>query len=369
MKVLFLSPQPFFIPRGTPIAVANLLKALEGQIEGKLLTFALGDDIEIPFEIQRLDRIPFTRTPPPGFSFTKFFYDLSMFDETVRVARKFDLIHGVEEANFTALFVKKLFGIPYVYDMDSILSSQLEGLMAKAAKILEKKALKQAIAVIAVSPSLAQYAEKFNRNVFLLPDTPYFHEFPEEEGLKEKLGWEGKFVFLYAGNFSSYQGIEFLIRAFKIAKKGNFLLALVGGKMKIDEPSIKVYPPVQPEEVNVYLKAADVLLSPRLVGVNTPMKIYSYLAAGKPIIASKIESHTQVLNSEVAVLLPLDERAWAESMEKLSVDSELRLKLGNAARQLFLEEYSWENFQKRVREIYEKIEKMVRGGKDKKTRL
>ena len=43
--------------------------------------------------------------------------------------------------------------------------------------------------------------------------------------------------------------------------------------------------------------AADVLVSPRIKGVNTPMKIYAYLNSGKPILATDIESHSQVLDA------------------------------------------------------------------------
>lgn len=360
MRVLFLAPQPFFIPRGTPIAIANLLKALEGLIEGKLLTLPYGDDLEIPFEIERLDRLPFTKIPPPGFSLTKLFYDISMWEEAVRQAKHFDIIHAVEEANFMALFIKKVFGKPYIYDMDSIMSEQLRGIKSKLAASLEKKALKNALAVVAVSPSLADYARKFNSNVYLLPDTPYFQEFPQEDGLKKKFGWNGKFVFLYAGNFSPYQGVEFLIRAFQKTENKNFLLVLVGGNLDLEDPRIKVYPPVPPDEINTYIMAADVLLSPRLFGKNTPMKIYSYLAAEKPILASAIESHIQVLTNDVAMLLPLDEDVWKEKMELIARDETLRSNLSKKARELFLKEYSWERFRERARKIYTEINKKIR---------
>ena len=358
-KVLFLAPQPFFIPRGTPIAIANLLRALDGLIEGKILTLPYGKDIEIPIDTERLEKIPFLKTPPPGFSTTKLLYDISMWEEAVRKAKGFHLVHAFEEANFIALFLKKIFGIPYIYDMDSVLSEQLKGIKSRLAERGERKALREALAVIAVSPSLAEYAEKFNNRVFLLPDTPFYQEFPEEKELKKSIGWEGKFVFLYAGNFATYQGVDFLINAFKRTRNPNFLLVLIGGEKKVDDPRIKVYPPVPPEKVNYFLKAADVLLSPRLVGKNTPMKIYSYLAAGKPIIASNIESHTQILNHEVSILLPLDEEKWAQEMENIHENKELRHYLSENARALFLQEYSWERFRERVRNYYSQILQLI----------
>jgi glycosyltransferase involved in cell wall biosynthesis len=53
-----------------------------------------------------------------------------------------------------------------------------------------------------------------------------------------------------------------------------------------------------------YMAMASVLLSPRLQGSNTPLKIYTYMAAGKPIVATSILSHTQVLSDVSAYLAP-----------------------------------------------------------------
>jgi len=354
LKVLFLAPQPFFIPRGTPIAVANLLRALEGEVIGKLLTLPFGEDLEIPLEIERLDRIPFTRPPRPGFSFTKFLYDVELLEEVLRQARGYDLIHAVEEANFIALMAKKLKGIPFVYDMDSILSEQLRGPLKKMAESLEKKALKEALGVVAVSPSLVDYARRFNQQVFYLPDTPFWQEYPEVD--KGRFGWEGKTVVLYAGNFAPYQGVDFLLDAFSLTTRDDLLLVLLGGEKEVNLPRVEVLPPVSPRRVNEYLAAADILVSPRLSGVNTPMKIYSYLGAGKPIVASAIESHTQVLTPDVALLLPLDRELWARKIEELARDPVLRRELGRRAREVFEREYSWERFRRRARGIYREID-------------
>ena len=48
-------------------------------------------------------------------------------------------------------------------------------------------------------------------------------------------------------------------------------------------------------EIPAYLLAADVLVSPRSRGTNTPLKIYQYLRSGKPIVATRLLTHTQVL--------------------------------------------------------------------------
>ena len=51
------------------------------------------------------------------------------------------------------------------------------------------------------------------------------------------------------------------------------------------------------------LGEADVLVSPRLKGLNTPMKIYSYLDSGTAVLATRLRTHTQVLDDRTAYLV------------------------------------------------------------------
>jgi len=48
---------------------------------------------------------------------------------------------------------------------------------------------------------------------------------------------------------------------------------------------------------------ADVLTSPRTAGTNTPLKVYEQLMSGKPLVATRIPAHTQVLSDEHAFLV------------------------------------------------------------------
>jgi hypothetical protein len=107
MKILLLAPEPFYQDRGTPIAVNLLLRVLSERGEHvDVLTY---HDVR------------------PGFSWKKVICDFFMFFKSARLVRKnhYDLIFAVEESVFIALVWKWIFGIPYVYDMDSSLAQQL----------------------------------------------------------------------------------------------------------------------------------------------------------------------------------------------------------------------------------------------------
>src|SRR4029077_2642306 len=55
-------------------------------------------------------------------------------------------------------------------------------------------------------------------------------------------------------------------------------------------------------EIPAYLLASDLLVSPRSRGTNTPLKIYQYLRSGKAIVATRLLTHTQVLDDDPAFL-------------------------------------------------------------------
>lgn len=139
MKVLVIAPQPFYQERGTPIAVRLAVESLSRQlprIDGApgtidLLVYNEGQDITIPGVNIIRGTIPrWLHGVRPGISCRKLLCDLFLFVQALlllRGARKqqYDVIHAVEEAVFFAWFAKKLFDIPYVYDMDSSLALQL----------------------------------------------------------------------------------------------------------------------------------------------------------------------------------------------------------------------------------------------------
>ena len=129
MRVLVLAPQPFFQLRGTPIATKLLLERLsEGGYQVDLLTLHEGTDVDLPrCQIHRIPRIPWVKGIPPGFSIKKLICDVVMLVTAWQLCRKqnWDVIHAIEESVFIAWLLKKRFGIPYVYDMDSSLPEQL----------------------------------------------------------------------------------------------------------------------------------------------------------------------------------------------------------------------------------------------------
>ena len=66
------------------------------------------------------------------------------------------------------------------------------------------------------------------------------------------------------------------------------------------------------------------LASPRIRGTNTPLKIYSYLRSGKPIVATNLITHTQVLTPDIALLVEPEAEAFAAGLARLIDDPAAR---------------------------------------------
>ena len=103
--------------------------------------------------------------------------------------------------------------------------------------------------------------------------------------------------------------------------------------------------------------SADVLLSPRIKGNNTPMKIYSYMASGKPILATRLSTHTQVLDDASAMLAEPEPAAFAQGMMKLAADPALRQRLAAKARSVASEKYSYTAYRAAVNVLYDGLPK------------
>ncbi|MES0362054.1 MAG: glycosyltransferase family 4 protein, partial [Anaerolineales bacterium] len=177
-------------------------------------------------------------------------------------------------------------------------------------------------------------------------------ETPQE--LRKRLGLEGKIAIVYTGTFERYQGVDVLIESIEsvIGKYPEAILILAGGKPDQIEAYKKIVKQhhldefvcflgtVPIDEANKYIELADILVSPRIEGTSVPLKIYTYLRAGKPIMATNISAHTLVLDETTAELVAPTKIGFTEGLLKLISDEDLRVSLGDQSRKLAEEKYS-----------------------------
>jgi len=332
MKILMLAPEPYFQSRGTPISVYFRLKALSSMGHNvDLLTYHLGE--ERIFRNVRILRIPdlfCIQNIKIGPSWTKIPLDLLMLFKSILqlMKKRYDLIFSHEEAAFFGVFLSKVWNIPHVYDMHSSLPQQLENFNFSKSRLvkglfrwIERFILKNSHSIIVICKDLFNQIKKegYGKKGVLLEnfldfETPSLSEDEVMEKRKE-FGSDQHKIVLYTGNFQSYQGIELLLDTVPKVNKKNVVFLLVGGdpssvqRMKNKAKQLGILDQVfftgqvDPSEIPLYIKCADVLISPRLSGTNTPLKIYSYLKSGKPLVATELWTHTQVLDERICILV------------------------------------------------------------------
>ncbi|NLG71730.1 MAG: glycosyltransferase family 4 protein [Chloroflexi bacterium] len=176
---------------------------------------------------------------------------------------------------------------------------------------------------------------------------------------------------MYVGNLEDYQGIDLLLESFALAVKNarnNASLVIIGGKQADIQKyqalarSLNIHTrvhflgPKPVENLADYLAQADILVSPRIKGKNTPMKIYSYLDSGKALLATNLPTHTQVLNDNVALLVDPSPRVFSHGVLRLVEDRYLRQKLGQAAKELVQERHTYTVFQETLNTLYDWIQ-------------
>lgn len=394
-NILLLAPQPFFVERGTPINVREILNALSSDgYQVTLLSYPYGKDLEIQnVKFEKSPKLPFLKTVKVGPSLAKIFLDFLFFFKALQLSfkTKYDLFHGIEEAAFIAQFLAFIHRKPYIADVDSSMSDQLResGFVKNKLLIgffenLEKFCFRHAACVLTVCEALSQKVLSLEKNAKIaqIEDFPFLSEETQIEIFdlrkKYKIATDKKLL-IYTGNFEPYQGIELLLEAYSIFKSeretkslpANFQLVLVGGKpTDLDRLSslcknLKIFDSViftgaLPTEFMFQIhKQSDVLLSPRLTGINTPLKIYNYLDSERIIVATNIISHTQVLNNSNSLLAEVNAQDLAHKLElSISDDQntiELRKSLIKSAKELVDNKYSRARFKLAIIELYARI--------------
>jgi glycosyltransferase involved in cell wall biosynthesis len=383
MKILMIAPQPFFQPRGTPFSVLGRLRALAhlGH-EVDLLTYHRGQNVIIPgVAIFRTPPFRFVRDIPIGPSGTKLFLDIFLVVEAYRrlCRKRYDVLHTHEEASFFGILLAKFFQVPHLYDMHSSLPQQLLNFrytrsrpLIRFFERLERRVILASEAVITICPALAEHVNQISGNVsHVMIENVAIERSTEAVSAEEVRAFrtahalDGKRIVLYTGNFEPYQGIDLLVASAErvLRQRQDAVFVFLGGKPdqvqhyqdRVERQGLSAHFRFTgmrpPEEIPGALHLSDILVSPRISGTNTPLKLYGYLQAGKPIVATNLPTHTQVLDNDVAVLVDPDPEALARGILSVLDAPPLATKLGKQARQLFDDRYNYQTFIKKTDQI------------------
>ena len=294
---------------------------------------------------------------------------------------RYDAVHSHEEAGLPGLWLAEWLGVPHLYDMHSSLPQQLgnfgydrSALVRRLFERAEAMMIARSRAIITICQELQDTAAALGaadrasliENVMggdIDDGAP-----PPVEELRARYGvGAGQPLVLYTGTLEVYQGLDLLMEA--AAGLGSThpdarILVVGGTPAQVTRARRQaggavgslIFAGQRPAgEIPGFVSACDILVSPRTSGTNTPLKIYSYLRSGRPIVATRLRTHTQVLDSETALLVPPRADALAAGLARLIDDPGERARLAGAARSLAASRYSRELYVAQTAAAYKRL--------------
>jgi glycosyltransferase involved in cell wall biosynthesis len=382
VRILMIAPEPFFEPRGTPFSEFHRIRALTDlghQVD--LVTYPFGQDVSIRgLRVFRSLRPPFLKDVKIGPSLAKIPLDALLTLSVLRraLSERYDAVHSHEEGGLIGIVLAALLRIPHLYDMHSSLPQQLTNFAFSRSRVMrqlflgiERAIIRHSRVVIVICPSLETTVREIDpaAQTVLIENAPGSAEdeatLEQAAAVRRTLGLAPSTpVVLYTGTFEAYQGLDLLFDAMAHVRGAHpgARLVLAGGRADqvtrareqartagIEDVTLFAGERPAPE-MPAYLRASDVLVSPRSRGTNTPLKIYQYLRAGKPIVATRLLTHTQVLSDQTAILTGTSSREFADGILAALNDPARAEEVGRRARELAETKYSYAAYLERTRQ-------------------
>ena len=379
-----IAPEPFFEPRGTPFSEYHRIRALtELGHHVDLVTYPFGDDVSMPgLRVFRCLRPPFVKRVNVGPSLAKIPLDAMLALRACRRAltQRYDAVHSHEEGGVIGVLLAAVLRIPHLYDMHSSLPQQLANFAFSRSLVvrrmflaIERLMIRRSRVIVVICPSLEQTVREIDPRAHTVlienaPGSSADRASPAQAAAIRRASAidDTAPVVLYTGTFEAYQGLDLLFGAMALvhAMRPDVRLLLAGGKppqiSRAREQAraagierVAVFAGERPpSEIPAYLLAAQVLVSPRSRGTNTPLKIYQYLRSGKPIVATRLLTHTQVLSDQTAILTGVSAREFADGILAVINDPDRAAAVSRRARELAETKYSYEAYLERTRRAY-----------------
>jgi glycosyltransferase involved in cell wall biosynthesis len=285
----------------------------------------------------------------------------------------FDLIYERYSLwSFAGMEYARVTGVPGVLEVNSPLieeQGKYRNLINRNdAECVAQKVFRDAKILLAVSNGVADYVYRFQNTrdrVHVVANGVNPDRFPEN--LVPSYPNEHRaFTIGFVGSLKVWHGLIHLVEAFAAIHQRvpNSRLLIVGDgpeKKNLERElttrnlgrAVHFTGAVAPDEVPGLLASMDIAVAPYPPQGHfyfSPLKVHEYMAAGLPVVASRIGQLAELITDGKNGILcpPGDAQALAAAMYRLSCDRKLCARLGRAARATVLPHYSWDQIVKRI---------------------
>jgi glycosyltransferase involved in cell wall biosynthesis len=227
--------------------------------------------------------------------------------------------------------------------------------------------------IIAVTPELQKTLAVTGKRITMVPCgiKPEMFAGANPERIRSRYGLNGRRVVMYTGVISAFQRIDYLLRAYAVARKAAPDSVLMVVSPLVDEPDLPAHQelareldlevtwvgPHTLEELPDYLACADVTVVPRCDCPGHPIKLLNYMMAGKATACFAGAAKGVTHNVDAWVAPDHDYDALGEGIARLLTDPALAERLGAAAQRTATERFDWKRLCKRVEEVYGRVMK------------
>lgn len=322
-----------------------------------------------------------------GPSADKFVLDFKLLRLLCRVIREeqIDIIHAHNyEGALVGLMAKWITGRPLLYNAVNLMSDELAGY-----RFIRPAWLAHALAraldwfipifpdhITAVSPELRDWFVEHNvpaDKVDMVPAgiEPEMFDHPEPEKFREQYQLNGRPVVMYTGVLNAFQRVDYLLRAFAVARQAqpDALLLIVSplvnatnerehkalaAQLGISDSVIWIAPHAL-ADLPSYLALADVTVVPRPECPGHPVKLLNYMLAAKPVVSfaggAKGVSHLH----DAFIVPNHDFEALGRGIVTLLQDKKLAAELAANGRATVLADFDWRQICRKIEQIYNQL--------------
>jgi glycosyltransferase involved in cell wall biosynthesis len=298
----------------------------------------------------------------------------SYLDTTIEAVANFqpDLIHcqHLSLISWVARYIKALKRIPYIITSHG--SCLYHILADKRYLSLCGDALRGAKAITVVSGDIKSkilkiFGRELEKLIYIIPGGISPSSFPAEKDvstLDEKYQIKDKKVVMFAGRLISHKGAKYLVKAAAQIKGEVFIIGEGPEKEHLKEyvqrkglKNVHILGYLSPEELTDFYYRADVFVAPSVWDEPLGLTILEAMAAKTPVVATRKGGIPLLIKEGVnGFFVPAkNAKEIAIACNKLLEDDELRKKMGENARQIVLQKFTWKNTAQRFHRLYQRL--------------
>jgi glycosyltransferase involved in cell wall biosynthesis len=375
LKILVIAPDVFFETKNSAaVHLHEIISNLKRKAD--VYTIARGTknikQKENVYLVKKILNLRLFSTPTTS---------INAFISGLRILIKHDIDEIYERHHIfdTGIILAKLFNIPYISEVNGIPTKEAEvsgsygKSIQKIVRIIEKIILKRADKIVAVSHSIKRIMETEydieSKNITVIQNganTDLFKPMDTKEVRKE-LNFNRNANYVgFSGSFASWHGLEDLVKSAPLILKEvvstKFLLVGAGKRkeqivqmvndLNLTDNFIFINK-ISYEEVPKYVNAFDVCVILKKKDIpGSPLKLWEYMACGKPVIATNTEDFKALEEYNAGILVdPEKPEEVADAIITLLENRELREEMGKNGRKYVVENRSWESVAREVEKV------------------